>query len=390
VHRVARMEVLALAATRAAALLNVAVALGTGTERDQYFDAAGALALALLLESAAVVIMAIRHGRLPAPVGAVDLATACGALVVNAALVVGADVHTWGFFAYPYTLVASCAYGLAFTRLRSVAGAAVCLALVYGVCDHWSSGQPLWNALPNGASYLGIAPVVWAVARQLRQMGVDLDEERNRGVALVRREAVLQERAKHARLLHDRVLQTLETLAGGHWIEDSWMRDQVRAEAGWVRWLVEHGPDDGDRQALGRALHALAQERVRQGLNVVVRIPPAPADDFGSVPAPVADALLAACHEALTNVVKHAGVKRATVRAALEDGHVVLTVVDQGQGFDPSQATPGVGLTHSIRGRLEDVGGDVRIDTEPGKGTCVEMRVPLMPRCPQNSGHEDR
>lgn len=383
-RRVVRMEAWALLSSRGAALLNVAVALGTAAHGRQAFAGAVVLAAALLVESVLLGVATLRRGRLPQWVGFVDLAVSCAALAVNAVLltVTRMDVHTWGFFAYPYTLVASCACGLLLRGPWLVGGAGLCLALVYGVSDHLSSGQPLWNSVPNGASYLGVAVAVWIVAHQVRRMGAQLDASRAVALELAGREAVLQERNKQSRLLHDRVLQTLETLGGGQWVADPWMRDQVRAEAAWLRWLIQHGPnrartDSGSGALhLGAALHALAQQRVRHGLKVSVTFPPAPEDDFSAVPGHVADALLAACHEVLTNVVKHAGTDRATVWAAVEDGEVIVSVVDQGRGFDPATQPEGIGLPRSIRGRLEEIGGTVRIDSAPGEGTWVELRAP--------------
>ncbi|WP_147450818.1 sensor histidine kinase [Streptomyces hoynatensis] len=395
------MEWWALLAGRAAALLNVGVALGTGAGGGQVFVLAAALAAALALESAALVAAFSRWGRLPQWAGWLDLAVSCAALVANAALVHGQDVHTWGFFAYPYTLVASIACGVLLRGPWRIGAAPVCLAVVYAVSDHLSSGQPWPNAVPNAASYLGIAPVVGAVAWQLRRMAAELDSSRAVAAELAAREAVVRERSRHARLLHDRVLQTLETLGKGAWIADPWMRDQVRAEAGWLRWLVERGPEavrvdgqvpaeraapDGQNGHGGQAeaagleagLQALAQERVRQGLRVTVNLPPAGAD-FSRVPGPVADALLGACYEALTNVGKHAGVDRATIWAAVDGDEAVVGVVDQGSGFEPAARPERAGLSRSIRGRMAEVGGTVLVDSAPGEGTSVELRAPLPP-----------
>jgi signal transduction histidine kinase len=371
------MEVWALAGSRSAALLNVVVALSTAAGQSGHFGGAVLLAAVLVAESAGLTLLARRRGELPPGIGAADLAVGCVALAVNGLLVSGTNVHTWGFFAYPYTLVGSCATGLVFPRLSQVLGGSFAYAAVYTVTDHAASGQPLWNAVPNAGSYLGIAPVVWAIARQLRGMAGELDTERAFSLALARKEAALKERAQHARLLHDRVLQTMETLARGSWVQDSWMRDQVRAEADWVRWLVENGPQAERIEDLGGALRALAQERIRRGLRVTVRFPPPPGDDFRPVPGEVADALLAATHEALTNVAKHAGVDRASVRAAMEEGAVVITVTDRGRGFDLAATPAGVGLTQSVRSRLTEVGGEALVESEPGGGTCVELRVPV-------------
>jgi signal transduction histidine kinase len=85
--------------------------------------------------------------------------------------------------------------------------------------------------------------------------------------------------------------------------------------------------------------------------------------------------------ELLFNVVKHAGTNRATVEVMEEDGVVGVTVRDRGRGFDPSLLGEKNGHEDSlglrrIRERIELQGGDVRIDSAPGEGTRVEIRVP--------------
>lgn len=393
---VVRMEGWGLLAARAAALFNVGVALVTSGRSEHRYAAALALAAVLLVESAALGALTLRRGRLPQWTGWADLAVGCGALVLNATAVKGQYVHSWGFFAYPYTLAGSCALGLLLRGPWRIGAACAGLAVTYALCDRLSDGQPWQNIVPNAASYLGIAPVVALVAHQLRRMGTQLDASRAEALELAARAAVLQERTRQSRLLHDRVLQTMETLGGGGWVPDPWMRDQVRAEAAWLRWLVERGPEsvpppwgDGSGGPAGdgpqlpgttdlfSALHALARERSRHGLAVAVNVPAGPGNASPAVPADIAAALLAACNEALTNVAKHAGTDRASLWAAVEGGDVVVGVVDQGRGFDPADRPEGIGLTRSIRGRLAEIGGTVRLDTAEGEGTSVELRAPL-------------
>jgi signal transduction histidine kinase len=400
-RRIVRLEGAALLASRGAALLNVGIAMITGMHGGQMFALAVVLATALTVESAALGLATLRSDRLPSWVGWLDVAVSCAALAVNAVLVTGQDVHTWGFFAYPYTLVASSACGLLLRGPWRVAAGAVCLAVMYAISDHLASGQPWWNAVPNAGSYLGIAPLVWFVADQLRRLAAELDASRAVALHLAAQEAVSRERNRHSQLLHDRVLQTLETLGRGTWVADPWMREQVRAEAGWLRWVVERGQDGvrvgglggaggsdgtavagrasdgGEASDLEAGLHSIVQEQVRRGLDITTIVPPAYTDDLARVPSPVADALLGACYEALTNVMKHAGTDRATVWAAIEDGDVVVGVVDQGHGFDPRTCPERIGLSRSIRGRMKEIGGTTRIDSATGEGTSVELRVPL-------------
>ena len=93
---------------------------------------------------------------------------------------------------------------------------------------------------------------------------------------------------------------------------------------------------------------------------------------------PAAAALYRVAQESLRNVERHAAATAATIAVALDDGAVVLTVEDDGRGFDLAEAEerrPGMGL-FAIRERVALVGGTVDIDTAPGAGTRVRARVP--------------
>jgi signal transduction histidine kinase len=58
------------------------------------------------------------------------------------------------------------------------------------------------------------------------------------------------------------------------------------------------------------------------------------------------------------------------------DDGVVVSVRDDGVGFDPAAVTERVGLARSIRGRVEELGGQVDVATAPGRGTEVRFTVP--------------
>lgn len=80
--------------------------------------------------------------------------------------------------------------------------------------------------------------------------------------------------------------------------------------------------------------------------------------------------------EALTNVVKHSGADSASVACHSEDGRLILSVRDNGKGFSLKENRHGIGLS-SMRERAGMLGGNVRIDSEQGKGTSVVVEVPL-------------
>ncbi|MGO8673417.1 MAG: DUF4118 domain-containing protein [Capsulimonadaceae bacterium] len=87
--------------------------------------------------------------------------------------------------------------------------------------------------------------------------------------------------------------------------------------------------------------------------------------------------LLRTCQEAVGNAVRHAKADRVRILLDYEADGVVLSVVDDGRGFDAGQANAGsgFGLT-SMRERCERIGAELDIKTEVGQGTCVRVRLP--------------
>lgn len=77
--------------------------------------------------------------------------------------------------------------------------------------------------------------------------------------------------------------------------------------------------------------------------------------------------------EAVTNIQRHARALRAEVALEQRHGRVLLRIGDDGRG---SAIVPGNGLT-GMRERIEALGGDLRIDSAPGRGTRVEIELPL-------------
>ncbi|HEX5910485.1 MAG TPA: ATP-binding protein, partial [Thermoleophilaceae bacterium] len=78
----------------------------------------------------------------------------------------------------------------------------------------------------------------------------------------------------------------------------------------------------------------------------------------------------------MQNASKHAPDARSVRVALSERDGLAFEVRDDGAGFDPDVATPGVGLTN-MHDRLAAVGGAVRITSAPGAGTVVAGTVPL-------------
>jgi signal transduction histidine kinase len=98
----------------------------------------------------------------------------------------------------------------------------------------------------------------------------------------------------------------------------------------------------------------------------------------GRLPATVEGALYFCCMEAVQNAVKHSGARSVSVRLGGNSDRWLLTVSDDGAGFDPAPASAvgtGTGLAN-MRDRLDAVGGTVVVRSRPGTGTTVTAVVP--------------
>ena len=89
--------------------------------------------------------------------------------------------------------------------------------------------------------------------------------------------------------------------------------------------------------------------------------------------------LLQIAREALSNAARHAGASQTRVGLVLEDGtRLRLTVEDNGRGFDPQAGRAGdhQGLAN-MRDRATHMGGELEVDSAPGMGVRIIVRVPL-------------
>jgi PAS domain S-box-containing protein len=99
--------------------------------------------------------------------------------------------------------------------------------------------------------------------------------------------------------------------------------------------------------------------------------------DLKQIPETVSFTLFRVLQEAMSNVAKHSGADRVTVRLGVHNGQVLLRVTDQGRGFEIGSGR-GLGLI-SMRERLRLVGGTMRVNSSPLQGTDVEAVVPIPP-----------
>jgi signal transduction histidine kinase len=210
-----------------------------------------------------------------------------------------------------------------------------------------------------------------------RQLGSALAAERQRATG----DARAAERARIAREIHDAISQhlfALRMIAAGMRRADPGNQpaqaiERISEEAlrDMQALLTELRPAGLDGAGLAPALAELcAAYHDRLGVTVDASL-----DDV-TVPAPVEHALLRITQEAFANAVRHGNARRLTVSMTRQDGHVELAVRDTGSGFDPAAPHAGSGLAH-IRDRVAELGGTVDIDSAPGRGAALTVRVPV-------------
>jgi signal transduction histidine kinase len=118
-------------------------------------------------------------------------------------------------------------------------------------------------------------------------------------------------------------------------------------------------------------------------------------EDMEPMPEEVIIQLFQSIREILFNVAKHAGVKTARVKAAQRDGCIFISVEDEGAGFDPSRlrteggSAGGFGL-FSISERVGHLGGQMEINSAPGRGSGLNLIVPYSKFKSSTDGRELR
>lgn len=285
-----------------------------------------------------------------------------------------------------------------------------------GSLDAGSVIGPTLGALVVVATVWGYTTVS-AESNRRRELIGELHRTRADLAAAERAAGAAGERERLAREIHDTLAQGLSSIqlllvaaaralpdgdttdsasrltTARHRIEQARLAAQDNlAEA--RRFVAELTPPALSGHTLAAALERLCNTVAGQS-SVAVRFVAAtgtdPATDAatgrtgagGLLPTSVEVALLRIAQSALANVTQHAEATSATVTLTLDDTCVMLDIVDNGTGFDPSSAaadppsrTGGFGLS-AMRARVRELGGSVSIESEPRRGTAIGVTIPL-------------
>ncbi len=204
------------------------------------------------------------------------------------------------------------------------------------------------------------------------------------------RTALMEERQRLARELHDSVTQSMYTvtlyaqaaadlIAAGQAGEAAETLHELRETAQEalreMRLLIfELRPPALEKEGLAAALQArLDAVEARAGLQTELSV-----EGLQRLPLPLEETLYRVAQEAINNVLKHAHARRVQVHLEFGLENVCMQVSDDGAGFEPasSDQTRGLGL-RGMAERLQPFGGALEIKSAPGGGTTVAVEIPI-------------
>jgi signal transduction histidine kinase len=212
-------------------------------------------------------------------------------------------------------------------------------------------------------------------------------------VAQAARIAVLEERDRIARELHDGLAQMLATmtlqsehgravLAGGNIHAARVAFDHIE-RASSAAYADVREAIVGLRDAMDRDFPTALRETAERFSDATAMVAEVSGDFDSARLTPTATLqLLRVVQESLTNVRKHADATRVSIALSVgaEAAQVLLTIRDDGIGFDPDNV-PRVGRQHFgllvMRERLESLGGTLAVESAPGHGTTIRATLPV-------------
>ncbi len=230
-------------------------------------------------------------------------------------------------------------------------------------------GHPTRAALrPVGGALLVIAAIVVVFGPWWLSLVRDLIAERQA-------RALAEERAQMAAHVHDSVLQTLALIQRSADDPQHVVRLARSQERELRSWLFEGRPPGtiGDEATTLADGVGLLQRQVEADHGITVQVVVVGDCELNDR----LRALLDASREATVNAAKWSGAPQVSLYAEVEPDATTMFVRDRGRGFEPDDV-PGdrQGIAHSIRDRVERLGGSVTIRSSPGQGAEVELSMP--------------
>ncbi|WP_375503089.1 hypothetical protein [uncultured Jatrophihabitans sp.] len=293
-------------------------------------------------------------------------------------------VGTWVAWGFAISVAAALGAGIGFPERWQTMTASAALAVGYvAVSLPGASSGARSTVLSNTVAYFGFALFTRALATYLRRLGRDADQARDDAVVAAR----YYEYNRHRRLLHDQatVLALLAQPSTNPELEVL-LRHQAGAGATKIRTFLERPPGaeprtGNDARHIRDVVHASVYGFDDLPIDLALDL----AGDT-CLDEPAAEALEGAITAILHNIRVHADAQNVTIhvdqacgkRDADDVGHWVMTIRDDGTGFDAAHTLTGFGLAVQVKQALDDVNISTELETANGQGTCLTLRGPVV------------
>jgi signal transduction histidine kinase len=319
-------------------------------------------------------------------------------LVLIASLIVLIGVYPQSVF---LMFIASAQMWLLSEDVREGIGLSLLLVLGVGTAQLWSAGwgwKAFWEILPWMLVSLVVSLLfgIWiekviTQSQQRAELIEQLEAARDELAEAHHSAGVMAERERMAREIHDTLAQGMTSivmLAQAAAVELSRGADAsarlaaientARENLAEARALVAaFTPVALSEATLTEVLRRQAERFAAEtGVDVQVSLD-LPDDEVAALPQAQQVVLLRSAQEALANVRKHARATQVLITLGLSDDGVWIEICDDGSGFTPGSASGGFGL-NAMRGRVEESGGSVQVESSPGRGTRVQVLIPAV------------
>ncbi|MGI9824787.1 sensor histidine kinase [Agromyces sp. Marseille-Q5079] len=273
---------------------------------------------------------------------------------------------------------------------------------VWGTATHqgFAVGTVLGPLISAGvAIVIGLGYRAMAQETKDRQaLILDLIATREELATASREAGTLAERQRIAREIHDTVAQGLSSIqmllhAAERDIADPATLEKLELARSTAsenlaetrRFIRELSPPSLDEQTLPAALRRLAATVDEQAAQAgsATRVSYSTSGTPVTLPMAIDATLLRIAQGALANVLRHARATRAELTLSYLGDEVALDIVDDGIGFDPVEVAAGDGDgirfgLRAMRERAEREGGTVELESSPGDGTAISVRIPVV------------
>jgi PAS domain S-box-containing protein len=246
----------------------------------------------------------------------------------------------------------------------------------YGTCSDIHDSKLLEQSIRDNA--IELEKMVDRRTDELRRLSVRLmtmqDQERRR-IARDLHDGLGQELAVAKMVLDKLFLEKTAQPQEQAWLQASAIIDRAIQEVRTMSHLL-HPPlldEVGLQSALGWYVEGLTK---RSGIEMALEVDPL---EFPRLASPVETAVFRIVQEALTNVFRHSGARKVSIRLAHKNDRIVVSVLDDGKGIDQKIAelrpgSVGVGIG-GMRQRAKEFGGELRL-TNAEPGTLLELTIP--------------